>query len=244
MKKHIRVAVLLTMAAGALAIPVMEFKSWDDLTQRSPEIILARCTATRDFILATNPLPIVIDGMIDSDIEVISVLKGNSKPGLSRMATQYWPYRGQYFLVFANNEKDQFNIGYTAIEPYRVIPLGHFFYTNQLAGKTLAQQVELILKHRLEELASVTDERARLQTIMKRGSNDGRTATNPPPKVPAVPPPREGKFYRTERFDHSPVHFVLCEKRAKLRPNPCCYEIQNSSLFGSSCLCLLASAGQ
>ena len=155
MKKHICVTLLLATMVAALATIVTNFKSWDDLIEKSSEIILARCIATRDFISATNTLPIVVDGMIHSDIEVISVLKGNSKPGLATMASQYWPYRGQYFLVLANYEKDQYNIGYTAIEPYRVIPLEHFFYTNQLAGKTLKEQVQFIRRRRLEELGKI-----------------------------------------------------------------------------------------
>lgn len=37
--------------------------------------------------------------MISSDVEVVSVLKGEHVLGLSRMGSQYWPYRGEYFLV-------------------------------------------------------------------------------------------------------------------------------------------------
>ena len=163
MKKHIFVTVLLATTLAAFATLVTNFTSWDDLIDKSPEILLARCISTWDFISATNTLPIVETSMISSDIEVVSVLKGNSKPGLARMTSRHWPYRGQYFLVLANYQKDQYNFGYTAIEPYRVIPLEHFFYTNQLAGKTLKEQFELIRRKRLEELEREDREKVRLE---------------------------------------------------------------------------------
>jgi hypothetical protein len=193
MKKCLFVTVLLATAVAALATLVANFKSWDDLIDRSPEIILARCVATRDFISATNTLPVVSGAMIDSEIEVILILKGDSKPGFSRLASRYWPYRGQYFLVLPNYGKDQNNIGYTAIEPYRVIPLEHFFDTNQLAGKTLKEQVQLIRRRRLEELDRDNKDKLRLEVGLENAYQGTSASSNEPPKAPKVPP-NQGKF--------------------------------------------------
>jgi hypothetical protein len=188
MKKCICLAVWLLTATVAFTIPVANFKDYDDLIANSPEIILARCTSTLDFVTASNKLVIITDGMIDSNIEVVSVLKGTPNPGSAHLGSQYWPYRGEYLLVFANNHKDEYNKGYTAIEGYRVISLGHTYMTNQLAGNTVDEQVETILKMRLynlkEELERDTQEKQRIQTKLKLESTNNGVSSNAPPAAP------------------------------------------------------------
>ena len=188
MKNNIAITALFAIVYGALAIPVGEFKSLSDLTDQSPEIIIARCTGTLDFISASNNATVVVDGMIHSDIEVVFVLKGNSKTGMSQMASQYWPYRGEYFLVLANNEKDQFNSGYTAVERYRVISLSHNFMINQLAGKTSKEQIQLILNSRLKdlnsEIARDNEERQRIESCLDETNRVAVPKTNAPPSKP------------------------------------------------------------
>lgn len=88
-----RVLILTALAASsALAVFIAPFTNWDDLTERSPDIIIARCTTT------PNPIA-AIDGMIWSDIEVTSVLKGDTKRGIARMVSQYRPRQGDNFLM-------------------------------------------------------------------------------------------------------------------------------------------------
>jgi len=199
MKKHACITILLTTIVAAVAIPVTKFKSWDDLISKSPEIIVARCIATVDFNSASNKTPIITDGMIGSDIEVVSVLKGNSKLGLSHMTSQHWPYCGEYLLVFANNQKDQFNTGYTAIEDYRVIPINRFFQTNDLSGKVLDEQIQLILNGRLktlnEELARANEEKLRLETGLKKEHIGTSLSNNVPPVIPETWPPKGAKSF-------------------------------------------------
>ena len=71
------IAFLISIATAA-AIGIARFTSWDDLAQNSPDIIIARCTET-------PKSGGVVNGMIWADIEVVSVLKGNTKPGAARM---------------------------------------------------------------------------------------------------------------------------------------------------------------
>jgi len=193
-KKYIPIALLFASIFPVLAIFVSPFRGWDDLVENSPEIFIARCVSTVDFISATKNKPtIVIDDMVDSGVEVVSVLKGSASPGLTSLASQYWPYRGEYFLVFANYKKDEFNAGYSAIEGYRVIPLDHNFMTNQLTGKTLNEQIDLILARRLAdlngEIARDDEERARIEAGLKmHGQTNG--VSNSPPKTAEPPPPK------------------------------------------------------
>jgi hypothetical protein len=196
MKKYICVAVWIFTTTAALTIPITEFTSYDELTANSPEIIIARCASTVDFLSTTNKIAIIVDGVIKSDIEVVSVIKGTPNSGLAELGSEYWPYRGEYLLVFADYRKDEYNRGYTAIEEHRVIPLGHNFWTNQLAGKTVEEQVNLIFKMRLDnlkdELGRDTQEKQRIEAKLKLESTNNGVSSNAPPVVPQ-PVPFQGR---------------------------------------------------
>ena len=160
MKLRTTVIVLLAAVATARAVFILPFTSWDDLAKKSPDIVIARC--------ATTPEPLGIsDGMIWSDIEVLSVLKGDIKPGAARMVSQYWPRQGERFLMFATYQSNQLYRAYNATETYRIVPLSRYFLTNELAGKPLDEQIQLVLRHRLDdvttELKSGADEKRRLE---------------------------------------------------------------------------------
>jgi len=51
---------------------------WFYNTKKSPDIVIVRCATT------SNP-SVISDGMIWSDIEGRTVLKGDTKPGMARM---------------------------------------------------------------------------------------------------------------------------------------------------------------
>src|SRR5436190_15897874 len=151
--------VLLGAVSTAMAVIVLPFTSWEDLTKKSPDIIIARCT--------TTPNPTVLgDGMVWSEIEVQSVLKGDTKPGSAQMVSQYWPRQGERFLMFAVYQSNQLYRAYNATEAYRVVPLASNFATSELAGKSLDEQIQLVLRRRLvdvnRELEKDAEEKSRL----------------------------------------------------------------------------------
>lgn len=151
---------LVAAASTATAVLIARFTSWDDLTQKSPDIVIARCTATPDTL-------IIVDGMIWSDIEVLSVLKGDTKAAAARMVSQYSPHRGERFLMFSTYQSNERYRAYNATEKYRVVPLGPYFSTNDLTGKPLAEQIQIVLRRRLQDLNRdmeyATEEKKRLE---------------------------------------------------------------------------------
>lgn len=172
MKKHIIITTLLVATGAVVAQIFTPFSSWDYLTEHSRDIIIARCT--------TTPQPTgVTNGIIESDIEVISILKGSTKLGMSHMQSWYHPYQGERFLIFANFYS---NSAYTAVESYQIVPLNRDFRTNDLAGKTLKEQIQIILNNRLkdliDELARDNEEKLWLETTM---------SNNVPVPVPKPP---------------------------------------------------------
>jgi hypothetical protein len=165
MKTSITVAWLLTVAGSAFAGFISPFTSWNDISKKSPDIIIARCTAT-------TPEGPIGNGMVWSDIEVLSVLKGDTKPGMARMVSQYVPRQGDRFLMFSIYQSNEYYQAYNATETYRVIPLGRYLHTNELTGKTLDDQIQFVFRHRLEELSRElkdgAEEKKRLEEALNK----------------------------------------------------------------------------
>jgi hypothetical protein len=183
MKRFISILTLLATTGTALALLVGRFTSWNNLIEQSPDIIIARCTATQD---GMKPEPTNFFGNVFcSDIEVISVLKGNAKLGLSHLTSLHRPLRGEHYLMFASFESNQVYTGYSAIEEYRLVPINvpmSSYLTNALASKTLKEKVNLILSWRLkelnDELVRDNEEKARMELDLSSNA--------PPPQPPSL----------------------------------------------------------
>jgi len=156
---------LLAIAGSAFAVFILPFTSWDDLSKKSQDIIIARCTTTAE-------PKVIADDMIWSDIDVMIVLKGETKPGKARMVSQYLPRQGDRFLMFSTYQSNELYRAYNATETYRIVPLGRYFLTNSLTGKPLDEQIRLVLRHRLDELSRElkegADEKRRLEEAFKK----------------------------------------------------------------------------
>ena len=160
---RLRLAILLALlavAGTAAAVLVASFKNWDELTTKSPDIIIARCT-----IAPKEGL--VVNGMNWADIEVLSVLKGDTKTGAARMVSQYEPRQGERFLMFSTYQSNEHYRAYNATEDYRIVPLDRYFQVSEITGKPLAEQIQIVLKKRFEdvnrELDRATEEKKRLE---------------------------------------------------------------------------------
>ncbi len=156
-------SALLVASGLSMAVLIGPFTSWDDLTKNSPDIVVVRCTATTP---DTTPIG---DGMIWSDIEVTLVLKGDTKPGLAHMVSQYWPRQGDRFLMFAEYQSNQLYQAYSATEAYRIVPLGRYFVADKLAGKKLDEQIQLVFRSRLEDLSRELEKRAEEKKRLEQG---------------------------------------------------------------------------
>jgi hypothetical protein len=157
--------VFLGALSTAAAVIVGKFTSWDDLRDESPSIIIARCTAVSDTGL-------IVDDMVWADIEVLSVLKGHAWFGRARMVSQYRPHPGERFLMFSTNQVDRRYPVYNATEAYRIVPFDSDVLTKQLIGKSLTEQIQLVLRQRLEDLnrswKNADEEKKRLKEGLKK----------------------------------------------------------------------------
>jgi hypothetical protein len=166
------IGLVLCMAAPLmLAFPYTPFTDWGDVTKHSPSIIIARCIkpAVRDQV--TNGYVIVKGSVGESEIELVSVLKGtNTLPGTkAALSSERWPHQGESYLIFA-----AYYDGTTcqAIEEYRVVPLGSYFETNMVTGRTLDEQIKSLLQLRLGVLnwqaKQMETEKQRLEEFLKK----------------------------------------------------------------------------
>lgn len=162
--KHKWVGVLLLLSSlSAMAYRSLPFPGWPELQEHSKDIVVVKCKRTR----SPNP---VIDGaehngrgLIDTDVEIVSVLKGSTNVSASVVRSAFWPRQDEYYLVFAD-----YNYGcYQALERYRMVPLGLDFSTNNLTGKKLDEQVRGLLKYRLynlnRQMSGDAEEKKRLE---------------------------------------------------------------------------------
>ena len=138
MKKTILIILLFLLTGFAtFGVFISEFRGRDDLIEISPDIIVAKCTSTYGMKPSDKRL-LISDGVIPSDVEVLSVLKGNTKPGPAQLQSQYWPYAGQQFAVFGWYSDG----AYSAVESYRIVPLSRYFSLGTLSGKTLGEHAD------------------------------------------------------------------------------------------------------
>ena len=190
MKKRISMVIILGTVIIVSALPTAPFQGLHDLIEKSPDIIVAKCIATQDLL---QPQPALFYGNVcNSDIEVVSVLKGNSKPGQAHMVSLYRPYRSEYFLAFATLSTIQTNLVYSAIEEYRIVPLLHFHGTNQLMNKSLPEQIGLLMTNRLndlnEELTRDVREKQSIEQYLKIDSDASKPSKEPEEKPEKGPP--------------------------------------------------------
>jgi hypothetical protein len=146
MKIKIITIIISLLVVSVTARMVGLFPGWDQLADQSSNIVIAHCgkpfQRTAGVIIENGPLS-------DSEVEVISVLKGaTNQPSPARLWTDHELFQGENYLVFGYYDSGI----YQAYEEFRIVPLGGNFSTNLIAGKPLNEQIQILLKRRLDNL--------------------------------------------------------------------------------------------
>jgi hypothetical protein len=159
--KIILIVLLITISVTAQVMVL--FQGWDRLKETSPYIIVAHCGKP------TLPTSGVIGGLkSDSEIQIITVLKGTNSVSSARLQTDHELWQGENYLVFA-----YYGGGiYQAYEKYRVIPLGLRFSTNSISGKPLDEQIQILFQQALynlnQEIQNDQEEKQQLEEGIKK----------------------------------------------------------------------------
>jgi hypothetical protein len=160
---------LLCCAMGSMAYVIFPFSGWPWLKAKSRDIIVARCNATPEIEpVGPDGVALNLRGLIKSDIQILSVLKGTTNSGTAQLLSKYWPRQRDCYLIFANYSDGV----YQATEEYRIIPLGLNFSTNLIAGKPLDEQIRAVLRYRLDmlgrQIEQAQEEKKRLEEGLKQ----------------------------------------------------------------------------
>jgi hypothetical protein len=170
MNKNIPIFIgIVILAINAAAYSIADFPGWQTLTAKANDVLVVKCTDTgSDHVTDKNGIEIDLRGLFSSDIEVVSALKGGDGSKIGAVQSEEPLFQNQYYLIFS---RDHYN-AYQAFESYRIVPLGLYFSTNNLASKTLDQQVRFLLQWRLDRLnrqiKEDEEEKARLEEALRK----------------------------------------------------------------------------
>jgi hypothetical protein len=160
-KTFFKMMMIIMIVTLTMAVPYRSFDGWGRVMRTSPAIIVARCTET--------PTETGIHGVIDANIEVLSVLKGTNQLGKARLVSLYRPRQNETYLILPQTSDS--SAPYQAIESYRIVSLGVGFSTNQIWGTSLDEQLQSLFQRRLRqlnlELKEGQEEVKRLEAALK-----------------------------------------------------------------------------
>jgi hypothetical protein len=104
----------------------------------------------------------------DVGIKSMITLKGTNNACPVRLLTDHEMCPGNNYLVFGYCDSSV----YIAYEEHRIVPLGKYFATNLIAGKTLQEQIQILLQRRLDnlklEMQENENEKMRLEAGLKK----------------------------------------------------------------------------
>ncbi len=163
---------LAALATTCVAVDIVwqTFPGWKPLVSQSRDIVVVQCngiieppddrTTNSDGLVLT---PDPENRLSESRIQVIAVLKGGSRIGPGHLRSFYEPRLGEQYLLFGTQETNTYDF----IEDYRMVALGSAFHSNLIAGKSLNEQIQTLLKYRMDELDREMDRLQRRADILQ-----------------------------------------------------------------------------
>jgi hypothetical protein len=133
--------LLLLVTAEAQAIKISLFTDTDTFVQHAKDIVVAKCT---------GPVPNADgddDGLYPVDVEIVSVLKGDKKPGRAKIATIYPMETGKTYLLTSLGGSAH-GTDFLAIPELSVVELPPGFKLDVLKDKKIAEQVKAVFAAR------------------------------------------------------------------------------------------------
>ena len=149
--------IVCISASALMAASNVPFAGWDELIDSSPDILIVRAGATDKGV--------GVRGLFNAAVESLVVLKGSARLGQERFESACLLKPSEEYLVFCSWRTN--GICY-ATESYRVVPLGPDFETGVLTGKSLGDQLKLLIQRRLSAVTSEID------ALRTRLENDSR----------------------------------------------------------------------
>ena len=131
-------ALVLVSPLPCKAIPITFFVDVPTFVERSRDIVIARC------IRPDLNEGLYIDGLHPAEVEVLTVLQGGKSPGKMRIATVYDLEAGETYLLACGAGGFAYETDFMAIAERSVVKLPANFRTEDLKGKKLTEQVQMV----------------------------------------------------------------------------------------------------
>lgn len=140
----VSLAVMVLTALPCQAVPITFFTDTNTFVRRAQDIVIAKCL---------GPVPdgrYYDDGLYPVDVQVISVLKGDGKPGKAKIATIYPLEAGKRYLLTSLGGSAH-GTTFLAVPELSVVELPPNFQLGNLKGKKVAEQVQAVFAARRQE---------------------------------------------------------------------------------------------
>ena len=134
------------VAAEARAIKITAFIDTDTFVERSKDIVIAKCTGP---VAKGDAFD---DGLFPVNVRIVSVLRGDKKPGKAKIATIYPMESGKTYLLTSMGGSAH-GTDFLAIPELSVVELPPNFRLADLDGKQVVEQVQAVFAARRQENA-------------------------------------------------------------------------------------------
>ena len=175
-------AALLLLAAPAPALPVLAFTDTKMFAEKATDVLVVECVSA-DVLPGPN-------GITPVQVDVLKVLKGDRKPGKTKLATIGQPMETGRKYLMASFGGSALDTGFLANADLAVVEIPAALELKALEGKTVAEQMQLVLDARREQV------RVRLIELEREKAALEKTVPKPP-VAPKLNPP-EVKFVGPE----------------------------------------------
>jgi len=138
------VALVLLAAAEARAIKVTAFSDTATFVEQAKDVVVAKCL---------GPVPdgtTYEDGLYPVDVDVTAVLKGEKKPGKTKVATVYPMEAGKTYLLTSMGGS-AYGADLLAVPELAVVEVPRDVRPDDLKGKGLVEQVRAVFAARRRE---------------------------------------------------------------------------------------------
>ena len=169
-KLAVIVPVAATLAALGLsfapcqAVPITPFSDTDSYIERAQDIVIAKCISSE---VADRPW---FGNLYPAEVDVISVLKGDRKPGALKVVTIYSVEPGKNYLL-ASTGRSAYESDFVALGELSVMPVPPDII-KELEGKPIKEQVQRIFARRLCDVQMALDPLERERDVLCKGLSD------------------------------------------------------------------------
>ena len=165
MKRVLTVLIpFLFVCVQCLSVKITLFMDTDTFIKRAKDIVIAKCISLPED--GSGKI-----GLSPVQVEILTVLKGDKKPGELKIVTIYPMAPGKTYMLTSLGGSAH-GTDFLALPELSVVPIPSNFELEQLKGKSLKEQVQRVFSRRLYEVEWVLEPLLREKVLLDKGLQD------------------------------------------------------------------------